>query len=178
MASIAKFDTWQNSNGIARGTVLQTVSTTYTGAFGISVGSTLVDVSGFSASITPSSITSKILVMVTAFIGGDNDTYPYLVLKRNGIQIGNGVQGGGSSGTPIFLGAFFTNLGSTVQYTTKCVSNNHLDSPSTTSAITYQMAMASPYLGSAYLNRQANQVSGASYTQFPSSSITLMEIQS
>jgi hypothetical protein len=176
MASVLKFDEWQNSAGAKFGTVVQTVSTLYTGAFGISLGSTPADVGGFSAVITPKSASNKILVMVTAVIGGDNDTYPYILLKRNGTVIGNGASNG-ISGTPIFAGAFFTALGGTVQYTTKTVANNLLDSPSTTSAVTYQIAMASPYLGSAYLNRQATQISGASYTQFPASSITLLEIQ-
>jgi hypothetical protein len=177
MTSVLRANIWQNSAGVPYGTVLQTVSTTYTGAFGISVGATPVNVGGFSATITPTSASNRILVMVTAFIGGDNDTYPYLLLRRNGISIGFGAANG-ANGTPIFMGAFFTALGGTVQYTTKCTSNNYLDSPATTSPVTYQLAMASPYLASAYLNRQATQAAGQPYTQFPSSSITLMEIQS
>jgi hypothetical protein len=173
MPSILKFDVWQGSNGVVKPIVLQTVSTQYTGTYSNNV-STPQDVSGFSAVITPSSVNSKILVMVTCFAGGDNDTYGYIVLKRNGTRIGDGASPTGVTGT--FGGTYMTALGGTVQYTTRNISNNFLDSPNTTSAITYQVALASPYAGSTYINRQATQVSGASYTQQTGSTITLMEI--
>jgi hypothetical protein len=173
MASILKFDVWQGSNGVVKPIVLQTKTTSYVTTYGNS-SSSPVDVSGFSVSITPSSVNSKILVMVTCFMGGDNDTYGYIVLKRNGTVVGSGESPSGVRG--IFAGSYLTNLGTSVQYTMRNLSNNFLDSPATTSAITYQIAMASPYVGSSYINRQANQIANASYTQQPSSSITVMEI--
>jgi hypothetical protein len=173
MASILKFDVWQGSNGVVKPIVLQTVSYHYVSTYGNNV-STPQDVPNFNVSITPSSVNSKILVMVNCYMGGDNDTYGYIILKRNGTRIGDGGSPSGVIGT--FGGAYMTNLGGTVQYTTRNVSNSFLDSPGTTSALTYQVAMASPYAGSSYINRQANQIANASYTQQTPSNITVMEI--
>jgi hypothetical protein len=51
-----------------------------------------------------------------------------------------------------------------------------LDSPATTSALTYQIALASPYAGyTGYINRQ-NAQDNTVYTQYAGSIITLMEV--
>ena len=51
-----------------------------------------------------------------------------------------------------------------------------LDSPATTSALTYQIALASPYAGFiGHINRQNDQ-SNSVYVQYSGSNITLMEI--
>ena len=154
------------------GGVLQTVSTTYTGLFSSS-SATPADVTGFSASITPTSSSSKILITVSVVFGFQQDAYPYVLLKRNGTSIGTGVN---ASGVQIntFMSGAATNIGSMI-YRVHQFSRQHLDSPATTSALTYQIAFASPYLYAGYINRQDNQ-GQATFVQYPASSITVQEI--
>lgn len=156
------------------GAVLQVVSTDYTSLFS-TTSSTPVDITGFSATITPTSSSSKILVMVSVFFGGAYDIYPYVLLKRNGTSISTGTTGTGNQKN-VFLGGYFTAISSMV-YGGHQMSKNYLDSPSSTSALTYQMQLAHPYQisSTAYINRQEAQMD-TTFTQYPTSSITLMEI--
>ena len=155
------------------GKVLQVVSTNYTAAAS-STSATPADVSGFAATITPSSASSTILVMVSVAFGFAADSYPYVLLKRNGTSIGVGTQASGSQ-INTFLSATATNIG-TMPWRIHQFSKDYEDSPSSTSALTYQIALASPYAGLAgYINRQGS-TSDTVYKQFPTSSITLMEI--
>jgi hypothetical protein len=75
------------------------------------------------------------------------------------------------------MGGYGTNLG-TMMWRVHQFSRDHLDAPNTTDALTYQIALASPYNG--YLgvvNAQRNEsTADAVYVQYPASSITLMEI--
>jgi len=160
------------------GSVLQVVYTHYTGTVS-STSASLVDVSGFSAAITPSSSSNKILVMVTIYFGFFNDAYPYVTLKRNGTTIGSGVNATGNqvnsflSGTNQHQGANGVSL-----YKYGPAAKNFLDSPGTTAALTYQIAFASPYSTASeigYINRQHNTDNGP-YIQSVGSSITLLEI--
>jgi hypothetical protein len=176
MPAFAKFDVWQSTAGATKSIILQVVSTQYTGTFRTS-SSTPLDVQGFSATISPSSSTSKILVMVTGFMGGVNDVYPYIILKRNGGRLGDGENSNGSTG--IFAHMAGTAIGDTANYALRSIKQNFMDSPGTTAPVTYQIAMASPYHpygGLSSLNRQSTQDLGNAYCQQTSSSITLMEI--
>jgi hypothetical protein len=156
------------------GAVLQVVSTDYTSTF-TTTSTSPVDITGFSATITPTSASSKILVMVSVFFGGAYDIYPYVLLKRNGTSLSTGTSASGDQKN-VFLGGYFTAISSMI-YGGHQASKNYLDSPATTSALTYQMQLAHPYQisGTAYINRQENQQNN-SFIQFPTSTITLMEI--
>jgi hypothetical protein len=158
------------------GSVIQISHTTYTGTTS-TTSTTPVDVSGFSASITPISVNSRILISVSVVFGFVVDAYPYVLLRRNGTSIGTGVTAYGSNRINTFMSGSATNIG-TMMWRVHQFSRNHLDSPNTTSALTYQIAFASPYAGYAgFINRQANAdtIDGV-YVQYPASSITLMEI--
>lgn len=153
---------------------VQVVHTNYTSQASSS-SATPANVSGFSASITPTSASNNILIMVSVAFGFDNDAYPYVLLLRNSTSIG---VGNGASGSRIntFLSGTGTNISGSTVYRYHQFSKNFLDSPATTSAITYQIQLAQPYGGLVgYINRQSNQ-DNAVYIQFPTSSITLMEI--
>jgi hypothetical protein len=155
------------------GKVLQVVSTDYTGTASSSSG-TPSNVSGFSATITPSSTSSKILVMVSVNLGGAQDAYPYILLTRNGTSISIGTSATGPQ-INTFLNGTITNM-STGPAVMRSASKSYLDSPSSTSSLTYQIQLASPYSGLAgYINRQS-LTHPAVYIQRPTSSITLMEI--
>lgn len=156
------------------GSVLQVVSTTKNDTFTTSSTSP-VDVTGFSAVITPTSATSKILVLVSVAFGGDDDIYPYVLLLRNGTSIATGTTATGNQ-INVFMGGFFTAIPS-MTFGMHQFSNNFLDSPATTSALTYKIQLANPYQVSptAFINRQDNQSNNV-FVQYPTSSITLMEI--
>lgn len=156
------------------GAVLQVLSTHYTGTIS-TTATTPIDVPGFSVSITPKFSTSTILVMVSVAFGFVNDAYPYILVARNGTSIGTGVNATGVQSNT-FLSGTATALGTPNDYRFIHAAKNFLDSPATTSALTYQIKFASPYAGYAgYINRQNNQSNNV-FIQYPSSTITVMEI--
>ena len=169
----ANLASWAARTNFGAGAILQVVQTFKNDVYSATATATPTDITGFSATITPSSTSNKILVQVSATIGGSGDTYPYLLLLRNGTVIGSGTGATGSR-INVFLGVY----GSTglTGYNARCVSNSYLDSPSSTSSLTYKLQMASPYnSGNMLLNRAETNVD-AVYTQYSTSSITLMEV--
>ena len=130
------------------GSVLQVVQGLYTNNFN-TTSTSYVD-TGLSASITPSSTSSKILVMVSqqGFKAGSSDTYYYNIL-RGSTQIGETrVQ---------------------IQTTSQSSAGNYLhrlDSPSTTSSITYKTQVHSDSGNIIYFQ----------WSTEGSAAITLMEI--
>jgi len=151
------------------GKVLQVVSTTKTDTF-TSSSTTAVDVTGLSASITPSSATSKIMVYATVNGNGlTGSNAGMFVLLRDSTQIAYPASPGSRSAG---FGAIYIDdaaqLGST--------SVNHLDSPSSTSALTYKVqGFAAAGSGSFYVNRSSTDANSASFMRGVSS-ITVMEI--
>jgi hypothetical protein len=160
------------SVSLPAGTVLQVVSTNFTSLVTLS-STSLSDVSGFSATITPSSSSNKILIITSVAFGFNNDTYPYVRLNRNGSSIFNGTSAGGNQ-INVFLAGTGTSTSGTA-YRIMQPSKTVLDSPATTSAVTYQIQGASG-AGTGYINRQGDQSNNA-YIQYPTSTITLMEIK-
>ena len=134
--------TWKNSLGVTGG-ILQVVSTTKTDTF-TSSGAGFVSVTGLSVSITPSSTTSKILVLAS-ITGGAEATDAYR-LERNGTALSvadtagertraTGSWGDGAGAASSTSGLVF------------------LDSPATTSSRTYQIQIDRGASGTAYINR-------------------------
>lgn len=106
------------------GSVLQVVQGTTTTQVS-TTGITLID-TGLTASITPTSASSKILVLVEqSSCGKENNERLKLVLLRNSTQICNITQLAGYTATTVA-----NNIGS--------ISTSFLDSPATTSATTYK----------------------------------------
>ena len=156
------------------GSILQVVSTNFNSTASSTSG-TPADVSGFSATITPSSSSNKVLVYVSCMMGSADDGYPYILLKRNGTSIGTGTLASGNQNNT-FLSYTATSLGGPNNYRSNQLNKMILDSPATTSALTYQIALASPYGSIAgYINRQ-NAQDNTVYTQYAGSIITLMEV--
>ena len=142
------------------GKLLQVVSASTTTSVSISVTS-MTD-TGITATITPTSATSKILVIfssaVRAFRSANN--------ANTGAQLLRGATKIIDMNTEAFIGGQFTGV-TTVdiigQYT-----NHYLDSPATTSATTYKLqANFNTTAGSPFINFQYNNAQ---------STITLMEI--
>lgn len=152
------------------GSVLQVVSTTLTSTQSTTSG-TPTDITNFSATITPSSASNKVLVFVTTQFSGPTNGYGYFLLLRGSTSIGLGTGATGSQ-VNVFLSSGY--IDSVAAF--RAASNSFLDSPATTSATTYKIQFASANPPNAfYINRQASTDNGA-YINFPTSSITLMEI--
>ena len=152
--SIAKFNKWQSVDGVTRNAVLQVVNVVYTTA-ATSSSSTYAD-TGLSASITPTSSSSKILVLINQGGCGKQGSNTRLLLKL--------LRGATDIQTIDPNIAAFTN--STATNFIGSISIAYLDSPATTSSTTYKTQFAS----SASTSLVAVQTDSAA------SSITLMEI--
>jgi len=164
------------SRGITKGsmpagTVLQVIQTFKSDMFSIASG-TPTDITGFSASITPTSSTSKILIFTTIQSMSDSFPYPKLILYRNSTAISLGTAGSNTS--KISVGASQYSGGSTpALYSSVQI---YLDSPATTSSVTYKWQA---YTFDApnrtwYMNRTSGDVD--TNNQSAPSTITLMEI--
>ncbi len=176
IASGATLDTTGATvSGLTTGKVLQVVQTVKTDTFTTTSG-TLVDITGLSASITPSATSSKILVSVSVWAG--TALYVcHLALFRDSTEIGKADT---AAARPV---SFLDVTG-----TADAISNGQimqstgelLDSPATTSSVTYQIKGARRYDNSGqtlYINRSyQDRDVGGTYDQRKVSTVTLMEI--
>jgi len=154
-------------SGSGVGKVLQVVSTTKTDTFSTS-STSYTDVTSLSASITPSSASSKILVIVNVLGSQDvNGNRIFMKLLRDSTSICIGDSAGSRDRV-----SFGSSSYETVFMTTW--SQNYLDSPSTTSATTYKIQMrVSGTTG--FINR-ADDDTDSSIHQRGASTITLIEV--
>jgi len=154
------------------GMILQVVSTAKTDTFSTTSAS-FVPVTGLSVSITPTSATSKILVLAQVVMGADdNATQGVLKMTRGGTDIYRG-DAGGSSQQRAVSGGF---INATLRATSFSHAITYLDSPSTTSSTTYQVELmrAIDADGTAYINRSASDLDGNAVRG--ASSITVLEV--
>ena len=155
-------------SGFGGGKLLQVVQT-YKTDTASTTSTSFTDVSGFSANITPASTSNKILVLVTISGMGENAVSSmFFRLDRNGSVVGVGDAVGNRkqiSGASVYI-SNNTAMGSTAF--------NYLDSPSTTSLLTYKIQF-SANAGTVYVNRTFTDSDAATFPR-GTSSITLMEI--
>ena len=150
--------------GLSAGKVLQVVTLQYNTIETHSAGASWQD-TGLSLAITPSSTSNKVLVLISASIGCA--TYGFANVVRGTTNLNQGT--GADSRVACTIG--IKNGGTTGADTITL-----LDSPSTTSATTYLLAIYGYNGGSTYLNRSFDDSNGT-HTARGSSSITLMEIE-
>lgn len=154
------------------GSVIQVVSTTKTDTFiGNVQNNTWNDITGMSVNITPSSASNKILVFVFLNGGSYNgiEKAPWRLVRNS---------------TPICIGDAAGNRGQASgdggganQYWPTLNGNVFLDSPSTTSSITYKCQYATSNSGVFYVNRSdADRNTSTSVDARTASSIMVMEI--
>jgi len=159
------------------GGILQVVSTTKTDTYSSSIATASFDstvVTGLSASITPRSTSSKILVRVELY--GTQSTSNYAIiqhrLERDGTAIGVGDAAGSRPQLSAKTSVVVNDSNSTIPAPAV-----YLDSPSTTSTVTYNVRLYNHNSATAtyYVNRSVtdsdNRLGGR-----PVSTITLMEI--
>ena len=152
--------------------ILQIQCNIKTDTFSTTSGS-VTDITGLSVSITPASTSNKVLVIARVNIGLDR-TAPYLYplfLYRDSTSLGahdaasnrtrahTGGQWGGGANDPTF------------DYVLE-----FLDSPNSTSSLTYKVAMFSESSGTAYVNRGKENDGDSAITGRFSSVITVQEV--
>ena len=154
------------------GNILQVVQTAKSDVTSAQPNQTYTDISGFSASITPLSSSNKILVTVMMFAVGNDTTA--LRLNRGNTSI---LQGDDAAGKELVAaGVYQTNSSSGGNYYgAKPITLVKLDSPSSTSAVTYKMQWkTSNSSNTLYLNRNLSNTNQYSFRTV--STITLMEV--
>ena len=168
-----------NSSSVPSGSILQVVSTTKTDTFTTSVNmsasggswtSTGTTVTGLTATITPTSSSSKILVMVTLNgTGTAGYAQLYCLLYRDSTIIGSPSP---SSAKP---GVMARNYSSDNNVVNGTCGFTYLDSPASTSSITYSIKVGGENSSAVYVNQPANNNDGTNGARM-SSTITVMEI--
>jgi len=155
------------------GAVLQTKQVSVTDVFSTQSQS-YVDITGLTISITPSSASNKILITGALALGSSN-YYIYVNLMRDSTEIAHGATA--SNRPRMWLGTPYFGS-SNDDYSLMIYSPNFLDSPNTTSAITYKCQMRT-YDGSAYgyLNRSHQDRDNANYEPRGRSNLTVQEIK-
>ena len=151
------------------GKILQVVSTVRSGEFTTTSGS-FVDVTGITATITPSSTSSKIYISMSTTVGDSAGAYAHMRVLRNGTAIGLGATPNGNASGVSFVtqGYQSTNQCLTIPFT-------YLDSPATTSALTYKLQTKTFAGRIIYINRTPD-VGDGNVGKVATSSITLFEI--
>ena len=173
--STLRFNTWQNTGGtevanstLGTGKILQVVSTTLQTLFTTTVDA---DIPGLSVTITPTSASNSILVFSNTSYASTGTTRGRLKMFRT---IGGtstnliGVNGSPGNGFAFAQGTAYNDL-NWHQYASVC----HLDSPATTSAVTYNIRADSEGTATVYIN----QSPGAS-SRGGVSTLTVMEVGS
>ena len=150
--------------------VVQTVKTDTTSTTALT--SSPVDMTGMTVDITPSATNSKVLVFWNLSLGFIGNNSLFLTLVR---------EVGGVAATPL-LG---DTASSRVRTSTSAMAPHgdgpgvsalqYLDSPATTSAVTYKIKWSIQWVGTGYVNRSYND-GDAVTIQRTTSSITVMEI--
>ena len=161
-------------NGLEYGTgggITQVISTKKTDIFS-TTSTSIVDVTGFSATITPSNSSHKVLVLVQVGMFSADDTMSiHLTLGNNsGILTGDAVSGKQPVSTGLYSGGGSTGEG---WYGARGVPLMVLHEPNTTNATTYKIRCR-VNTGTGYINR--NMSDGSQYNFRTASTITLMEV--
>ena len=154
----------------ALGKILQVVTTNKLDTFS-TTSQTFTDITGLSASITPSSTSSKILVLASIAIGASND-FAYIRLLRGSTVI----DVGDAAGTRVQVTGASIYPNSAPSYILTQVPVMFVDSPATTSATTYKFQLRYGSAGTAYINRTASDRDETNYEWRTPSNIILAEI--
>jgi len=153
--------------------VIQThVATTSTQSL---TSSTRANITGLTATITPKSTSSKIMVEVR-WVGEFSNANNYdtvFGIRRGGVDVGN----------PVAAGSRYTGIsGITIGYdsqeahsTPDSAMYSYLDSPAASGSVTYTASILHRYTGTLYNNRTVDDADGVNYERL-TSSITLTEI--
>ena len=155
------------------GKVLQVVSTTKTSTWS-SASSSYVDITGLSAAITPSSSSSKVLVIVNLSESSSTGVRGFNLVRTDGYSPASlGMGDAASNRTRAMIAGYTGNSDATHSIISHC--GQYLDSPSTTYEMTYKMQAKAQTNYTVYINRTQSDTDIADIFR-TSSTITLMEI--
>lgn len=146
--------------GMYSGAVLQVVQGTY--ATAVSTTSSSFVTTNLSASITPTSSSSKILILFNAVVGGNASDSVYLTIYRGASNLGTGTGTPNNSFLRVYTGSNAAGSMQPISY---------LDSPATTSSTTYTAYFCGDGIGTVWFNRIS-----ANANSVQPSFITLLEI--
>lgn len=159
------------------GHIVQVIQETLgsTTTFAAASGTNAYSDSGLSASITPKSSSNKILVCYSMFLG-----YTVYMTKsrivRDSTPVGIGSLEGTRSQSTCHRNQY---AGNTVgdKWAVMLHSQKFLDSPNTTSSVTYKIQVAAYSSSAVYVNRSETFLNGAAadYDAIPLSTLTLIE---
>jgi len=150
----------------ATGKILQVQSTTKTdfASQALTGSSNFFDISGMSVAITPSNTNNKIFVMFTVAVACNNNFQNnFIQLRRDSTDIAKGTAGGTVNAS------FYDKTRD--NFSPENISVHFLDSPSTTSAVTYKVRWSGENGDTYYLNRNSSNTNEGMI-----SSITVMEV--
>jgi hypothetical protein len=155
------------------GKILQVVSA-FSNTHLSSSSTSYVDLSGVTATITPASSSNKILIICSiALSKADNHSFLGRIV-RNGSAI-SGAGGVGISGNGNHEDGVWWNIRTTI-YSANPSTVNYLDSPSTTSAVTYKAQGKTSGSSAGFSLNRTGQGDNDLYNSPGFSQITLMEI--
>ena len=162
-----------SGNGIyIPGHVLQVVSTTKTDTWSGTPGAgVFLDITGLSVSITPKSTTSKILVTFSANVSASAVSTTGVRLMRDSTAISVGDAAGNR---PLATTGGGGNEGA--NWNGDVLASSFLDSPSTTSSVTYKLQLTGNASATQYVNRKARDNNTTTDDYRMTSHITVMEI--
>ena len=180
MASIINVDTINektSGNGVTiPGHIINIQSVNFTGTQ-TSTSSSFTDVTNLSITMTPKSASSKFLLSCCVATGSDSH-FNYCRFVRNGTAI-HLPDGSGSFSRSTSSFSMSTDITGSSAYHMAILPAQHLDSPNTTSAVTYkiQMATRSDTSHSVHINRTHRDLNNAGgYDARGVSTLTVMEI--
>ena len=163
-------DSGVTGTGIGAGKILQVLQTVKTDTTSTQ-STTFGNISGLSVAITPSSASSKILIIIDLAIGGP-------IMNSHSIRLARGSTGiyiGDAASNRIRASQALGYIGG-LSYEQTNVHKTFLDSPNTTSETTYYVQWRIGYTGTFWLNKSARDTDNANYDGRSASSITVMEV--
>ena len=156
------------------GGIIQVKQTLKTDSFH-TTSQSYTDITGMTISITPKFNTSKILLQCNIQFGGALNLYAPVRLLRGSTHIGQSTVYSGGQTNATFSLNLGDGSGTANHYKIFSTVYQILDSPATTSAVTYKLQVSSWAGRNFYINR-SEQDSGAAWTHGASSSMTAMEV--
>jgi len=158
------------ASAAAGGKILQVVHTSVTAATFSTSSTSAVDITGMTLDITPAATSSKILLMaVVNFDMSATTAFAAFTALRDGSAVDNGI--GDAAGSRIRCAAWGSSYSNQA---TVSRSMTFLDSPSSTSAVTYKLQVDLD-AGTIYLNRSTTDTDNTSFGR-TISTLTAMEV--
>ena len=152
------------------GKIGQVVSTTVTAGTASSTSATYEDMSGMTVDITPAASSSKIWVSFNINIGGQKGSSAKAQLVRDSTAIAVGAASGDNR---VVCSVDLRNTDDQALMIER--SMNYVDSPSTTSAVTYKLQWMETEGTTLYLNRSYQDTDQANFGR-AASTITALEV--